>query len=42
MRKIEQIETGENDKPVKDVIIAKCGALVVHKPFPVARESVSE
>ena len=27
VRKVEAVETGENDKPVQDVVIADCGVM---------------
>ncbi|ELU08519.1 hypothetical protein CAPTEDRAFT_158600 [Capitella teleta] len=35
VRKIEATKTGRNDRPEKDVVIAKSGSLPVDAPFPV-------
>lgn len=39
VRKIESTETDSRDRPVKDVVIADCGAEEVAEPFGVTRES---
>lgn len=35
VHQIEQTETGEKDRPVKDVAIKDCGILPVDEPFHV-------
>ncbi|XP_797957.2 peptidyl-prolyl cis-trans isomerase B-like [Strongylocentrotus purpuratus] len=37
VRKIENMKTGDNDKPVKDCVIADSGTIDVEKPFAVAK-----
>ena len=37
MRKIESANTGQNDRPTKDVAISDCGHIVVEEPFPVEK-----
>jgi len=37
VRKIERNPTGTNDKPIKDVVIAKCGEIPVDVPFDTAK-----
>jgi len=39
---IENTKKGAQDRPVSDVIIAKCGELPVEKPFAVAKESAKK
>lgn len=34
MRKIENIETGANNRPTKNVVISDCGEITVKEPFP--------
>jgi peptidyl-prolyl cis-trans isomerase B (cyclophilin B) len=41
VRKIENTKTVK-DKPVKDVVIKKCGKIAVDKPFAVPKEEVDE
>lgn len=38
VEKISRVETGENDKPLKDVKIVDCGVEDVAEPFVVSRE----
>ncbi|XP_076443716.1 peptidyl-prolyl cis-trans isomerase B-like [Babylonia areolata] len=42
VRKIEKTQTGERDKPVKDVVIASCGELPVEEPFSVSKQGVPD
>ncbi|XP_045474581.1 peptidyl-prolyl cis-trans isomerase B-like [Harmonia axyridis] len=42
VRKIESTETDSRDKPIKDIVIADCGAEEVAQPFGVSRESATE
>jgi len=42
VRKIEQTKTDDRDRPVKDVVIAKCGKIAVDKPFAVPKEAAEE
>merc|ERR1719457_393348 len=42
VHKIENTKKGAQDRPVKDVVIAKCGELPVEKPFAVAKESAKK
>ncbi|KAK2189453.1 hypothetical protein NP493_106g04041 [Ridgeia piscesae] len=39
IRKIEALETDNDDHPVKPVIIAKCGVIAVAEPFTVEKSS---
>ncbi|XP_030832721.1 peptidyl-prolyl cis-trans isomerase B-like [Strongylocentrotus purpuratus] len=39
VRKIENTKTGDNDKPVKDCVIADCGTIDIEKPFAVDKEA---
>ncbi len=39
VRKIENAETDANDKPHKEIVIAKCGKLAVATPFVVEKAS---
>lgn len=38
MEEIEKIATGQNDRPVKDVVIADCGAIPLEKPFNIEKD----
>ena len=38
MRKAENTKTDGKDRPVKEVVIADCGAEVVAEPFGVSKE----
>ena len=38
VRQIERTETGERDRPVKDVVIKDSGILPVDEPFHVDKE----
>jgi len=42
VRKIEENETNDKDRPIKDVVIAKSGKLPVDKPFSVTKEAADE
>jgi len=42
VRKIEETETDDKDKPTKPIVISKCGKLPVDKPFAVDKEAVEE
>ena len=36
---IEDNQTGQNDRPIKDVVIVNCGSILVETPFAVAKEA---
>lgn len=38
VRRIESTDTGERDRPVKDVVIKDAGELEVDEPFSVEKE----
>ena len=38
---IEGTSTDENDRPIQDVVIQKCGILPVDKPYLVNKEPIS-
>ena len=38
VQKIESTETGERDRPVKDVVIKDSGSLPVDEPFKVDKD----
>lgn len=42
VRKIENVNTDTRDRPIKDVIIADCGAEVVANPFSVSKEDATD
>lgn len=42
IKKIENTKTDGRDKPVKDVLIADCGAETVEEPFSVSKDDASE
>merc|ERR1712142_743818 len=42
VRKVEKTQTDGRDKPVKDVVIADCGAEEDFEPFAVAKEDAKE
>jgi len=42
VRKIEENETDDKDRPIKKVVIAKCGKLAVDQPFAVPKEAAEE
>ena len=42
VRKIERSEKDQRDRPLKDVVIADCGAIPVDKPFAIPKEPVKE
>lgn len=42
VRKIEQTKTDSRDKPVKDVVIADCGAETITEPFSVSKDDATE
>lgn len=42
VRKIENSQTDQRDKPKKDVVIADCGSEPIAEPFSVAKEDATE
>lgn len=42
VRKIESVNTDTRDRPIKDIVIANCGAEVVAEPFSVTKEDATE
>ncbi|GCB85040.1 hypothetical protein scyTo_0025745, partial [Scyliorhinus torazame] len=38
VRLVESSKTDNRDKPLKDVVIADCGKIVVEKPYAIAKE----
>ena len=42
VRNIENLETGKDDKPIKEVVIAKSGVIDVTEPFNVDRNQDEE
>ncbi|XP_076677771.1 peptidylprolyl isomerase B (cyclophilin B) [Andrena cerasifolii] len=42
VRKIESVNTDTRDRPIKDIVIADCGAEVVAEPFSVTKEDATD
>lgn len=42
VRKIESANTDTRDRPIKDIVIADCGAEVVAEPFSVTKEDATD